>query len=191
MFGGDRGVGTPAAPVNRKDKNVQSWSMTCVRLFLYIADAAALRQFINRAQGSGLEVLIFDRFIYDELANLPLQNSMVRAYIREMARFVPRPEVSFLLDADPVLARARKPEYPLEFLESNRRSYFALGDLIGGFTVVDPGPIHNVERKVWNAATRWLSIAPAQREEVQKLQSSGNGKATANRSRSRVEGIPF
>ncbi|MHB1858334.1 MAG: thymidylate kinase, partial [Acidobacteriaceae bacterium] len=27
LFRGDKGVGTPAAPINRRDKNVQSWPM--------------------------------------------------------------------------------------------------------------------------------------------------------------------
>ena len=31
IFKGDKGVGTPSAPINRRDKNVQSPWMTCVR----------------------------------------------------------------------------------------------------------------------------------------------------------------
>src|ERR1700758_247852 len=43
MFKGDKGVGTPSAPINRRDKNVQSGVMTCVRLFLYLVDAVSTR----------------------------------------------------------------------------------------------------------------------------------------------------
>ena len=180
LFGGDRGVGTPAAPVNRKDKNVRSWFMTCARLFFYLADAAALRKLIRKAQASRHEVLIFDRYIYDELANLPLQNPAVRAYIRAIAKFVPRPDVRFLLDADPALARVRKPEYPLEFLQLNRRSYFALSDLIGGFAVIGPAPIRDVEQKVQNLAAKWISTPPAAGEETQKTHSLDCRAGSAN-----------
>ena len=34
VFKGDKGVGSPEAPINRRDKNVRSWFMTGVRLFL-------------------------------------------------------------------------------------------------------------------------------------------------------------
>jgi thymidylate kinase len=134
---------------------------------------------MSEAQVSGPEVLIFDRFIYDELANLPLQNSMVQSYVRAMATFVPRPDVSFLLDADPAAARARKPEYPLEFLKFNRKSYLALSDLIGGFIVIAPAPIHEVEQKVQALADRVLSTAPLQGEQAEKRQTllGSNGPA--------------
>ena len=39
LFRGDKGVGTPASPVNRQDKNVQSWYMTAVRFCIYFVDA--------------------------------------------------------------------------------------------------------------------------------------------------------
>src|SRR6201997_2511524 len=36
LFKGDKGVGSPDAPINRRDKNVRSWPMTAVRYFLYL-----------------------------------------------------------------------------------------------------------------------------------------------------------
>src|SRR5260370_42405111 len=41
IFKGDKGVGSPNAPINRRDKNVQSPFMTPVRLFLYCVDAVS------------------------------------------------------------------------------------------------------------------------------------------------------
>src|SRR5271157_4006264 len=35
LFKGDKGVGTPTKPVNRRDKNIRSWYMTLVRFCLY------------------------------------------------------------------------------------------------------------------------------------------------------------
>jgi len=134
LFHGESGVGTPARPVNRRDKNVSSWPMTGFRYFLYFMDALSLR--MVTAQASPTDVVIFDRYLYDELANLSLDGRLTRAYVRLLLRIVPHPEVAYLLDVDPVQARARKPEYPLEFLYSNRASYLALSKIAGGFTVV-------------------------------------------------------
>ena len=170
VFKGDKGVGTPSAPINRRDKNVRSGFMTCLRLCLYLLDAVSLRSAMRRASRSEADVVIFDRFIYDELANLSLRNPVVRAYIWLIMKLVPRPHISYLLDADPGQARARKPEYPLEFLLSNRQSYLDLSELVGGITVIAPMPIEEAEREVLNFALREL---PASAVESLQLHDSG------------------
>ena len=162
IFKGDRGVGSPSAPITRRDKNVRSWSMTLLRLCLYLSDAIATRSLMAKARRSDVDVVVFDRFIYDELANLRLINPAMRTYARAIARFVPRPHISFLLDADPVEALARKPEYPLEFLEFNRNSYFALNELIGCLTIIPALPVHEVEKEILDQAETALSVTLAQ-----------------------------
>jgi thymidylate kinase len=148
LFKGDAGVGSPEKPIKRQDKNVQSPLMSMVRLGLYLLDALSLRRKVKEALSSGFDVVIFDRFIYDELANLNLANPAARMYIRSVMRLIPRPGVSFILDADPVQACARKPEYPLEFVHANRRAYLALGDLLGGMTVIPPLPLDLAKAEV-------------------------------------------
>jgi thymidylate kinase len=148
LFGGDRGVGSPAKPIDRRDKNVRSWPMALVRPALYMADALSARRVFHRALRSEADVVIFDRWIYDELANLGLGSRMNRIYARLVAGLVPRPDASFLLDADPTQARLRKPEYPVEFLVSNRASYHELTRLIGGITVVAPASVEEVARVI-------------------------------------------
>jgi thymidylate kinase len=167
IFKGDQGVGTPDAPISRRDKNVRSWMMTLVRLCIYLADAVSTRSLMKRAQRSDADVIIadvtiFDRFIYDELANLRLDNVVMRTYARMIAGFVPKPEICFLLDADPVKARARKPEYPLEFLQFSRNSYFALSEIIDCMTVIAPMSVEEVEQEILSRAEAALSVAPAQ-----------------------------
>jgi hypothetical protein len=162
IFKGDKGVGTPEAPISRRDKNVRSWMMTVLRLCIYLADAISTRTFMKRVQRSDADVVIFDRFIYDELANLRLENPVMRTYALLIARIVPKPDISFLLDADPVLARARKPEYPLEFLQFCRKSYFALNEIIVCLTIIAPMPIGEVEQEILSRAEAALSVAPAQ-----------------------------
>lgn len=158
IFKGDKGVGTPSAPINRRDKNVQSGWMTCVRLFLYLVDAISLRFVARRVAHSEFDLVIFDRYTYDELANLHLRNPVIRTYVRMIMMLVPRPHVSYLLDADPAKARARKPEYPLEFLEANRNAYLTLAERVGGITVIAAKPIQEVEAEVLGHAVRSLSF---------------------------------
>src|ERR1700744_521428 len=73
LFKGDKGVGTPAAPIVRRDKNVRSRLMTVVRLGLYFLDAVSLRIVIQRALRTPADLVICDRYIYDELANLAVR----------------------------------------------------------------------------------------------------------------------
>ena len=82
IFKGDKGVGTPEAPISRRDKNVRSGFMTIVRLFLYIADAVSLRNTMNRELASDADFVICDRYAYDELVNLTLHHWFIRAYVR-------------------------------------------------------------------------------------------------------------
>jgi thymidylate kinase len=157
IFKGDKGIGSPSAPINRRDKNVQSGAMTCIRFFLYFVDAVSVRQVVKKELRSDADVVIFDRYTWDELANLNLRNPIVRAYIRMLVAFVPRPHVSYLLDADPLEARSRKPEYPLDFLYVNRQTYLSLARLIGGITVIDPMPIQEAAQHVLARAREELS----------------------------------
>lgn len=158
IFKGDKGVGTPSRPINRRDKNVRSWLMTVVRLFLYLADAISTRLVMEKGRASNVNVVVFDRFIYDELANLRLKNAVMRAYARTIAKLVRKPAISFLLDADPTEARARKPEYPLEFLEFSRKSYSELNQLLGCFTMIAPSSISEVEREILERGAYALHI---------------------------------
>jgi thymidylate kinase len=157
IFKGDKGIGSPSAPINRRDKNVQSGAMTCIRFFLYFVDAVSVGRVVKKALRSGADVVIFDRSTWDELANLNLRNPIVRAYVHRLVAFVPRPHVSYLLDADPLQARSRKPEYPLDFLYANRQAYLTLARLIGGITVIAPMPIQEAAQQVLERAREELS----------------------------------
>ena len=156
LFKSERGVGSPGQPVQRRDKNVRAWYMTGARLFLYCLDAARLAFVIATASGRDADVIIFDRYLFDEFANLDLKNPLTRAYAKLLLKLVPRPDLGFLLDADPEQARARKPEYPLDFLQSHRASYKALASLAGGMTVIAPLAIEDVTRTVLREAATAL-----------------------------------
>jgi thymidylate kinase len=148
LFKGDKGVGTPLKPIERRDKNIRSWPMSLVRPLLYFLDAFSARAVYRQASRSDADVVVLDRWVYDELVNLMLENRVHRGYARLLASFVPRPDLSFLLDADPVQARTRKPEYPLDFLVESRSSYHRLAALVGGIYLIAPMPAANVEQAV-------------------------------------------
>jgi len=156
-FKGDQGVGTPEKPLNRRDKNVTSLPVTVLRLFFYLADSISLRFVLERMRGSGTDVVICDRYIYDELANLPLNRSFARAFVRLALWVSPQPDAAFLIDADPVAARARKPEYPLEFLRRNRESYLTLRQLARQMILIEPSSIETAEAKMKAAALERIS----------------------------------
>lgn len=157
LFKSEKGIGSPDRPVQRRDKNVRAWYMTAARLYLYFLDAARLAFVIATTSRKDADVVIFDRFLYDELANLDLGNPGARAYARLLLRLVPRSDVAFLLDADPVQARARKPEYPLDFIRGNRAAYLTLVKLTDGVTVIEPLAAEDVTRVVLRSVSSALS----------------------------------
>jgi hypothetical protein len=138
--------------------------MSFVRLSLYLLDAMATSRAVREALRSRADFVIFDRYIYDELANLNLRNPIMRAYAKLIIEMIPRPDVSYLLDADPLQARARKPEYPLDFIYLSRQSYLDLSDLVGGITVIPPMPVIDVQREVLHHALGALSACVTHEE---------------------------
>src|SRR5438477_9180442 len=162
VYKSEIGVGEPGKPVNRRDKNVRKWYLSLARHGLYLLDAMHLCWVVAKARHTAARAsdlgpracIIFDRYIYDELANLPLDNPLTRAYVRFVDAFVPRPDVAFLLDADPVAANARKPEYPVDFMRENRARYFALVGLLkesscsGTLVVIPPLPLEAAKQAV-------------------------------------------
>ena len=123
----DGQVGSPDKPANRNDKNTRSFPLLVGRSLLHLADVFRLRKIIRRERSSGNGgVIIFDRYIYDQLAALPMDHWLARAYARFVLSLAPNTDVSYLLDAVPEEARARKPEYPIDFMRQYRSSYLEL-----------------------------------------------------------------
>jgi len=156
VYGSEKGIGAPGRPVNRRDKNVRKWYLSIVRHGLYLLDALHLVRVIGKARRSGVDVVIMDRYIYDELANLPLTNALTRIFVGLVAAFVPEPNVAYILDASPEAARARKPEYSVDFLHRCRSAYLQLARMLGNLTVIPPLPLEEAKREVEGAAASAL-----------------------------------
>jgi thymidylate kinase len=149
VYGSEQGVGSAGHPVHRRDKNVRKWYLNLARCGLYLLDALNLAMVIANARRSHADVLIMDRYIYDELANLP--PSVTKAWARMIRYLVPRPDIAYLLDADPELAQARKPEYPLDFLHVCRQAYLSLAEVVGRMTIISPLPLPQATLEVEKA----------------------------------------
>lgn len=161
VFRGDKGVGSPDAPIHRRDKNIRSPLMTSVRLGLYWLDAVSYARSVRRARNSDADVVIFDRCLYDELANLDLRSGLTRKFVHSIMRIAPRLDLSFFLDADPEQAHRRKPEYPLEFVHANRAAYLRLSEFLGGIEVIPPLPLEQAKTAVVRQVLRRFFSRPS------------------------------
>jgi thymidylate kinase len=160
VYKSERGIGAPGKPVNRRDKNMRGWHLTLARHFLYLMDALNLRRVVAREKSkSGVDVVILDRYIFDELSNLNLANPLSRRFVKFVQALVPRPDIAYLLDADPDAAYARKPEYPVEFMKKCRRAYFELAALLGNMTVIPALTLPEAKATMLKAAERQLAAS--------------------------------
>ncbi|HZQ19509.1 MAG TPA: thymidylate kinase [Terriglobales bacterium] len=150
----DGQVGTPDKPAARNDKNQQSLPLFAGRSILHLLDVFRLRQIARHVRSSEKAgVVIFDRYIYDQLAALPLKKPWARAYARLILAVAPKPDVAYVLDAVPEEARARKPEYPLEFMRQYRESYLELQQL-APVNVIKPGMPDDVHAAILGRLTK-------------------------------------
>ena len=156
VYGSEKGVGAPNKPVNRRDKNVRAWYLTIARHALYLLDALHLRIVVRDAMRSGNDVVIVDRYVYDELANLPLDRPMTRSFVRAIEKLAPQPDIAYLLDADPEAAHKRKPEYPVDFMHKCRAAYHRLAALLGTMTIIPPLPLPEAKLAVVTACDKTI-----------------------------------
>jgi len=142
----DRMAEHPFSPKN--NKHVRKWYLSAVRAALYLMDVARLRRLLASQQTKGSDVVIFDRYIYDQVANIYSQSLAARGYARILLKRAPAPDLAFVLDASPTAAFARKPEYPLEFLHENRRNFLLLRELAPQLIIISDGKAEDVRSEI-------------------------------------------
>jgi thymidylate kinase len=134
----------------RNNKHVRKWYLSTARAGFYLLDVARLRRLLASQQAKGTDVVIFDRYIYDQIANIYSQSLAVRGYARILLKGAPVPDVAFILDASPTAAFARKPEYPLEFMHENRRNFLLLRELVPQLIVISDGRPEDVRSEIYS-----------------------------------------
>jgi len=162
----DGNIGTPEHPADRRDKNTQNVPLLVGRSVLHLFDVINLRRVVRKAKSEKSGVVIFDRYIYDQLAALPMHSKWARALASILLRVAPKPDLSYVLDADPEVARARKPEYPLEFMLKYRSSYLELRRL-ANLKLISPGTVDDVHHAIVDAFTNCM----LERENDSQVQS--------------------
>ena len=160
VLASDGRVGSREQPARRRDKNVRNWALLLARSLLYFFDACSLRRAVARSKHENVQVVVFDRYIHDQLAVLPLSSRLVRNYARLLLKIAPPADLSYLLDAIPEIALARKPEYPLAFMHQYRLSYLALQDL-GGLRLIAPADIEEMHLAILEALRPQLTSRSA------------------------------
>jgi thymidylate kinase len=174
VFRGDRGVGSPSNPIRRRDKNVTAWYVVLLRFCFYTLDAIKLRS-MRQNIASKFDVIIFDRYIYDELANLPLRFWLGEKFAQMLLKIVPLPDCAFLLDAEPEDAITRKPEYPLNFVRRNRNAYLSIATMTA-MIVLPPARIESTAEAITAALNSKLlansASSPADIQRVKEERSS-------------------
>jgi thymidylate kinase len=153
----DGSVGSPERPAERRDKNLQTWPLFLGRSLLHLLDVFNLSRVV-KGQRAQAGVIIFDRYIYDQLAALPIDRWWAATFARVVLRIAPRPDLSYLLDAIPEAARDRKPEYPLEFMHKYRSSYLELRNIVS-MELIPVSDVEDVHRNIVERFNHYLASA--------------------------------
>lgn len=134
--------------VPKNHKHARRWYLTGARVFLYLLDVARLRELITWPAIKSFDVVIFDRYIYDQIANIDSRSFVARIYRRILLKLTPSPDLAFLLDTAPDAAFARKPEYPVESMRNNRRNFLRLRELVPELVTIADAELEDVRGEI-------------------------------------------
>jgi thymidylate kinase len=132
----------------RNNKHVRKWYLSAARAGFYMLDVTRLHGLLAGEQVSNSDVVIFDRYIYDQIANIDSPSFATRSYSKMLLKQTPAPDLAFVLDASPDAAFARKPEYPLEFMHRNRRAFLQLKELVPQLTIISDAKPEDVRSEI-------------------------------------------
>lgn len=95
-------------------------AVSLTRLIVYPLDCLALLLSIRVLHWLGYTAVVCDRYVYDKMANLPKPSG---ALGRLMCRLAPRPDVAFLIDTLPEVARRRREEHDAGYYVAKYAGY--------------------------------------------------------------------
>jgi thymidylate kinase len=132
----------------KNHKHVRRWYLTAVRSSLYVLDVMRLRYLLASKRARNCDVVIFDRYVYDQVANISSHSPVVRICIQLLLRQAPHPDLAFIIDTPPAEAFARKPEYPLDFVYRNRRAFLQLKEFCPELIRISGGNVEDVQSEI-------------------------------------------
>jgi len=136
--------------IPKNNKHVRNWYLTAARSGLYLADVVRLRRLLESPSIRNSDVVIFDRYIYDQIANIYSPSPVARMYGKVLLSQTPVPDLAFILDASPDAAFARKPEYPLDFMRRNRQNFLHLRELAPKLITIPDADAEEVRREIFS-----------------------------------------
>lgn len=139
---------TQVSFVPKNNKHIRKWYLSAARAGFYTLDVARLRRLLASPHVKEYDVVIFDRYIYDQIANIYSKSSLARIYAKILLQQTPVPNLAFIIDASPAAAFARKPEFPLEFVNENQRSFLHLRELVPQLIVIAPGQPEDMRNEI-------------------------------------------
>lgn len=127
----NREPGTEPPPnATPHDVKLQSKLKSFVRFMYYNVDFILGTWFKINPLKRKNHLIIFDRYYYDYFADtIRYKYDLNPGLIRWFARFIPRPDVVFILDADTEVIWNRKKEVPLEEVARQRKAYASILDM--------------------------------------------------------------
>jgi thymidylate kinase len=172
----------------KNNKHIRKWYLTTARLGLYVLDVLRLKRLLNSRLVKNSDVVIFDRYVYDQIANISSRSSAADLYRKMILRQTPTPDLAFILDTSPSAAFARKPEYPLEFMYENRRNFLRLRKLAPELIIISDGQAEDVKTEIQShiCRSRLLNTA-ASREKTEVV---GETSVVLQQSSCRVQNEP-
>jgi len=144
---------TEPALIPQNNKHVRKWYLTTARSAFYLLDVARLHRVLAGKKIKDSDVIIFDRYIYDQVANFSSQ-SFARIYGKLVCWLAPAPALALVIDASPEAAFARKPEYPLEFVCKNRQNFLRLRELVPQLIVIAEAKPEDVSDEIFSHVSR-------------------------------------
>jgi len=132
----------------RNNKHIRKWYLSAARAGFYMLDVTRLHTLLTSEQVSNSDVVIFDRYVYDQIANIHSPSFATRSYSKILLKQTPVPDLAFVLDASPDAAFARKPEYPLEFVHRNRRAFLQLKELAPQLIIISDAKPEDVRSEI-------------------------------------------
>ncbi len=161
---GQRTAPAPAAEgafLPRNNKHIRKWYLSTARAGFYILDVVQLHRLLADPHVESYDVVIFDRYVYDQIANIYSKSALARLYSKLLLKQTPAPDLAFIIDADPDAAFARKPEYPLDFVHKNQQDFLNLRELVPQMIVVSPGSPEEMREKIQTRIERSKVLNPA------------------------------
>jgi len=124
-----------------------------VRAVFYLLDALRLRRVVSQLRTGDHDFVIFDRYLYDRLAQIHSDAGWRRLH-SIAGGFGAEAGVCVYPGRLPADAFTRKPEYPLDFMYSYRSAFLGLSVFVPQLVVIGPATVENVRQVICGACRK-------------------------------------